>query len=164
MTAALTTWYLELTDAAQLRPAPVPSLAWQLTSLQPPDWRFNRRMYLEVGAAWQWHDKRDWSDQQWQAHAAQPGLETWRLQLGQQTAGYAELLCGPQDTELLYFGLLPEQLGKRIGGAFLSQVLAQALSYGQRVWVHTCNLDHPAALRNYQARGMSLYRTDTGAA
>lgn len=164
MTAALTTWYLELSNPALLRPAPWPPLAWKLTPLAPPDWRFNRRMYLEVGAAWQWHDKRDWSDQQWQAHAAQPGLETWRLQLGQQTAGYAELLCGPQDTELLYFGLLPEQLGKRIGGAFLSQVLAQALSYGQRVWVHTCNLDHPAALQNYQARGMALYRTETGAA
>jgi hypothetical protein len=31
----------------------------------------------------------------------------------------------------------------------------------RRVWVHTCTLDHPSALKNYQARGFSLYKTET---
>jgi hypothetical protein len=29
-----------------------------------------------------------------------------------------------------------------------------------RVWVHTCSRDHPAALANYQARGMRVYRVE----
>jgi hypothetical protein len=27
-----------------------------------------------------------------------------------------------------------------------------------RVWVHTCSLDGPAALANYQTRGFTLYK------
>ena len=30
-----------------------------------------------------------------------------------------------------------------------------------RVWVHTCSLDGPTALANYQARGFRLYDTKT---
>ena len=31
----------------------------------------------------------------------------------------------------------------------------------KRVRVHTCSLDHPHALKNYQSRGMQIYRRDT---
>lgn len=30
----------------------------------------------------------------------------------------------------------------------------------KRVWVHTCSLDGPNALANYQARGFQLYQVE----
>jgi GNAT superfamily N-acetyltransferase len=59
---------------------------------------------------------------------------------------------------LSYFGLLPPFLGQGIGGALLTAAIERAWAMdARRVWVHTCTLDHPAALRNYQARGFRLY-------
>jgi hypothetical protein len=49
-----------------------------------------------------------------------------------------------------------------LGGALLSRALEDAWQMEpRRVWVHTCTLDHPAALANYQARGMKIYRSET---
>jgi GNAT superfamily N-acetyltransferase len=62
--------------------------------------------------------------------------------------------------EITYFGLLAGFIGKGLGGAMLGCALQRAWMLGpDRVWVHTCTLDHPAALANYQARGMRIYRT-----
>ena len=64
--------------------------------------------------------------------------------------------------EIVYFGLLVNFIGKGLGGAMLSRALQHAWALGpERVWVHTCTLDHPAALANYEARGMRIYRTGT---
>jgi GNAT superfamily N-acetyltransferase len=64
--------------------------------------------------------------------------------------------------QLAYFGLLPEFLGRRLGGWFLSESIARAWEWNaRRVWVHTCSLDHPAALANYEARGMTVYQIET---
>ena len=31
----------------------------------------------------------------------------------------------------------------------------------ERVWLHTCSLDHKFALKNYQARGMRIFKSET---
>jgi len=61
--------------------------------------------------------------------------------------------------------LLPEFIGRRLGGALLTSAIQQAWSRSggvapNRVWVHTCNRDHPQALANYQARGMVIYKVE----
>jgi hypothetical protein len=38
------------------------------------------------------------------------------------------------------------------------------LELGTRVWLHTCSLDHPNAIANYRARGMTPFRVETGQA
>jgi len=64
--------------------------------------------------------------------------------------------------EIIYFGLLPAFVGRGLGGALLSSAIEEAWRVNPlRVWVHTCSLDHPAALANYQARGMKIYKTET---
>ena len=56
----------------------------------------------------------------------------------------------------------PEFIGRGLGGALLTHAIEQAWTSGaKRVWVHTCELDHPAALTNYEARGMRTYKTGT---
>jgi GNAT superfamily N-acetyltransferase len=58
--------------------------------------------------------------------------------------------------------LLPAFVGRGLGGALLTSALEDAWKMQPpRVWVHTCTLDHPAALANYQARGMKIYKTET---
>jgi hypothetical protein len=59
--------------------------------------------------------------------------------------------------------LMPEQLGRRLGGYLLTRAveLCWALPSTRRVWVHTCTLDAPHALRNYEARGFTRFETST---
>jgi GNAT superfamily N-acetyltransferase len=67
--------------------------------------------------------------------------------------------------EIAYFGLLPEFIGRGLGGALLTNAIEEAWSRRRgiapmRVWVHTCNHDHPQAVANYKARGMVVYRIE----
>ena len=74
-------------------------------------------------------------------------------------AGYFELNTQDKDVELAYFGLLPPFVGKGLGGGLLSTAIENAWgTETNRVWVHTSSLDHPNALKNYQARGFQIYR------
>ncbi len=65
--------------------------------------------------------------------------------------------------ELVYFGLLPAFIGLGLGGALLTDVVQRAWAMGaRRVWLHTCDLDHPRALANYQARGFRIFKVEEG--
>ena len=49
-----------------------------------------------------------------------------------------------------------------LGGFLLSEAIRLAWELKpQRVWVHTCTLDHKYALNNYLARGLSICGTKT---
>ena len=77
--------------------------------------------------------------------------------------GYYELhRPDGENAEIRYFGLAPQFLDKGFGGPLLSQAIRSAWEWPgtRRVWVHTCSLDHPAALANYQARGLQLYKQE----
>ena len=64
--------------------------------------------------------------------------------------------------EIVYFGLAPESIGRALGGALLTDALERAWVWeARRVWVHTCTLDHPAAVKSYEARGMTVYDRQT---
>ena len=91
-----------------------------------------------------------------------PELQTWIGYVRETPAGYFELdeqrENGNKQVELAYFGLLPSFVGRGVGGALLTEAIRRAWALGpQRVWVHTCTLDHPAALPNYQKRGFRIY-------
>jgi GNAT superfamily N-acetyltransferase len=91
-------------------------------------------------------------------------LETWVLYVSGAPAGYVELERQEFGTqvEIAYFGLFPEFTGQRLGGYLLTFALERAwLPEVRRVWVHTCSLDHPAALTNYEARGMRLFKEES---
>ena len=99
-----------------------------------------------------------------------PGVETW-LALDRGTpAGYAELdgTADDGEVELAYFGLLPSFTGRGLGGHLLTEALRRAWTLAdrwadlpptRRIWVHTCTTDGPAALSNYQSRGLRVYHT-----
>ena len=133
----------------------------QIQPVSPPRWQFNQSMYRRIGADWYWQEKRDWPDDRWREYAEAPGLHTLAASHAGEPAGYFELRHDPPGgIEIVYFGLLAAFIGKGLGGAMLGRALQHAWALGpERVWVHTCTLDHPAALANYEARGMRIYRT-----
>ena len=164
-TPSLITTYLEMRSPDQLRPNRADA-RFQVREKTDRDWRFNRDLYFRVGEQWNWIDKRPWTDEQWKKYAAAHQLRTFAAYDGDAFAGYYELR---QDTEggveIAYFGLLPEFIGRGLGGALLTSAIEQAWSRRggiapKRVWVHTCNRDHPQALANYQARGMVVYKIE----
>ena len=58
------------------------------------------------------------------------------------------------EIELVQFGLVPEFIGQGLGKYFLNWTIDKAWSYDpRRFWLHTCTLDHKAALPNYLKAG-----------
>ena len=58
-------------------------------------------------------------------------------------------------------GIFKDYFGKKLGGYLLTHALRSGWSHQpSRIWVHTCTLDHPNALRNYIARGMSIFKKE----
>jgi ribosomal protein S18 acetylase RimI-like enzyme len=166
----LITTYLEMRSPQQLRPKRANAL-FEVCELNERDWRFNRDLYFRVGEQWDWTDKRPWTDEQWKEYATPPELRTFAAYYDGALAGYYELRSESEPdrrnvgVEIAYFGLLPEFIGSGLGGALLSSAIEQAWSSRggiapERVWVHTCNRDHPQALANYQARGMIVYKIE----
>jgi len=105
-----------------------------------------------------------WSDEQWKEYGLAPELRTFAASYEHSLAGYYELRRDDGGgIEIAYFGLLPEFIGRGLGGPLLTSAIEEAWRTSpsvNRVWVHTCNLDHPGALANYQARGMVIYRQE----
>ncbi len=126
-------------------------------------WEFNRFLYLLVGRDWAWNDKKNWTDDQWRAYAETEGLRTFVAFHDGAVAGYFEMRRdNVNGVEIAIFGLTPKFIGRGFGGVMLTSALEEAWRMApSRVWLHTCSLDHPAALGNYQARGMRVYRVET---
>jgi prephenate dehydrogenase len=153
--------YLEMTARPARLPFP-PGIACRVERVDPCPPAFFRYLYREVGRAWHWTDRLVWNDDDIRAYLAQPGLELWVLQVDGAPAGYAELHRREGgEVELVYFGLMPDAIGRGLGGAFLSAAVDRAWDgETRRVWLHTCTLDHPHALSNYRKRGFRVVREE----
>jgi len=158
----ITTTHLEMTDVAQLRPKLCTDPRFRILEATERQWRFNRFLYEFVGSDWAWHDKLLWTDEQWRLYVEDEKLRTFVAYYDGSPAGYFELSQREQEVEIAYFGLAPSFIGRGLGGPLLTRAIEEAWrTRPSRVWVHTCNLDHEAALANYQARGMVVYKTET---
>jgi GNAT superfamily N-acetyltransferase len=164
----LITTYLEMFAplSSQGQQSEISGLKFEVRELKQPDWKFNREMYFKVGEDWKWIDKRPWTDEQWEKYGNDLNLRTFAGYCEGKVAGYFELYRDSETTvEIAYFGLLPEFIGCGLGGALLTSAIQNAWDWSptpSRVWVHTCNRDHPNALDNYKARGFKVYKTVRG--
>ena len=150
--------YLELqTDDFAPKESAVPGVSFSHVVTPMP--ALNRFFYAAVGARWYWLDRRPWTLEQWRQQLADPAkIETWILAVDGIPAGYVELERKSADTvEIDYLGLLDEFIGKGLGAHLLTCAARRAFAMGAtRVLLNTCNLDHPKALANYQARGFRI--------
>ena len=161
-TTMVTRTYLRMASPAALRPARTTVADARIEHVAPCPVERYRALYHAVGASWHWHDRDAWSDARLGEHLAQEGVHVHVLAVGGETAGYFELQRHDDgDVEIVYFGLLPPFIGRGLGGHLLTAAVEEAWRMGATsVWLHTCTLDHPAALANYRARGFEPYHSE----
>jgi len=155
-------YYLEMNSIDELNEKKN-SLGLIVEEAKLNEFRVNKFLYQLVGEQWLWQDKLSLSDKQWMDYVNNPNLRTWVAYYQGTIAGYFELQSdGQGTTEIVYFGLAPNFIGQGFGGYLLSQAIINAWNMAdtQRVFVHTCSLDHASALANYKARGFKLYKTE----
>lgn len=124
--------------------------------------RYYRFLYDAVGRDWHWVDRKKLSDRALSEVLEDEQVEIFVLEVEGVPAGYAELdLRSPPEIEIAYFGLMPEFFGRGLGRWFIRWVVDEAFRRKpSRLWLHTCDLDHPAALSNYEKAGFVAYRTE----
>ena len=128
-----------------------------------PTVNFCKFLYKEVGRDFFWRDRLKWSDQDWLDYISNDFFKLYILKQNNNLAGYYELLYDPKvpSMEIPYFGIFKEFFGKGIGGHLLTDAILTSFNQKiNKVWVHTCTLDHPNALKNYLARGMKVFKTE----
>lgn len=163
MKVVTTTLHMLEQPQGDLRPFPDDVRLDRASILSPEYARF---LYGLVGGPWSWTERLGWTRQQWVDELAEPGTEFWILYGDGNPLGYVHLHPQPvqngTDVEIRYFGLAEAAIGRGLGGRLLEHGIHAAWTLPERtsiapvsrVWVHTCSLDGPAALANYQARGL----------
>ena len=156
--------YLEIKSLEDFKEVEAPSQYSFVELLNPKDFQLNKFFYKNVGKNHRWIDRLIWTDLNWIEYVSNKKLFTYVLKEKNEIAGYYELLFyeNNKEAEIAYFGILEEYFGKKLGGYLLSEAIKNSFNQGaKRVWLHTCSLDHENALKNYLARGMKVFKTET---
>ena len=156
--------YLEIKSLGELKEVKKPLDNYSVDLADSKDFQLNKFFYKNIGKNCQWIDRLTWTDLNWIDYISNDQLSTYILKDKSEIAGYFELLFNKQnkEAEIAYFGILEEYYGKKLGGYLLSEAIKSSFNMGsERVWVHTCSLDHKNALKNYLARGMKNFKSET---
>jgi len=157
--------YLEIKSIDTLRESNAPKFINSIDLVDPIDFQINKFFYKNIGKKHRWTDRLIWSDDDWIKYVTNLKVETYIFKVKEDLAGYFELIIHDdlKEIEIAYFGLLEEYHNKKLGGYLLSEAIKKCFFKAKinRVWVHTCTLDHENALKNYLARGMKIYKKET---
>ena len=122
----------------------------------------NKFFYKNVGKNHYWVDRLVWNEKQWIDYVFDKKVQTYILKNEKDLAGYFELIFHQNEVEIAYLGILNEYQNKKLGSYLLSSAIKYSfLGKPQRVWAHTCSLDHKNALQNYLSRGMKIFKKET---
>lgn len=119
-----------------------------------------RALFRKIGAPWLWFSRLVMADEQLEAIVSHPGVELFEVTAVEAVVGMLELdFREPGQCELAFVGLVPELSGQGHGKWLLSEAVRRAWREEvKRVHVHTCTLDHPAALSAYLRAGFVPYK------
>lgn len=155
----VTVYYLEMLSPPR-RSIPAPRDGLSVEHVPAPTVENYRNLYNAVGRDFHWLSRRKLSDEQLATVIQHPLNELHVLHVAGTPAGFAELdRRQPGEIELVQFGLTRAFIGQGLGKWFLQWTIDQAWSnQPRRFWLHTCTLDHPAALPNYLKAGFVLFK------
>ena len=145
--------------------ARAPSLSQPVILLRAhqPTLSFYRYLYNTVGQDWLWYERRQMNDAALTDIIHDENVSVNVVYCGGVPAGYAELDARMLPAvEVAYLGLMPEFIGRGLGRYIVDWAVDAAWDLDpERVWIHTCNLDHPAALPTYQKAGFTVFNRQT---
>ena len=156
--------YLEIYSLGDLIESDSPSNEFKIELIHPPNFQLNKFFYKSIGKDHRWTDRLVWTDKQWIEYISDQKVKTYILKKANDMAGYIELIFHEEkkETEIAYLGLLKEYQNKKLDYFLLTSAIKNSFSENtNRVWVHTCSLDHKHALNNYISRGMRIYKTES---
>ena len=156
--------YLEINSIEDLNKVTDPQEEYSLNLLDPQNFQLNKFFYKNIGKKHKWIDRLVWTENQWMGYVSSEKVKTYVLKYKGDLAGFFELIFHSEknEIEIAYFGILEEFQNKKLGSYLLSQAIQKSFKRDiNRVWVHTCSLDHKNALNNYIARGMKIFKTET---
>ena len=156
--------YLEIKSLNELAEVSKSSDVYSVNFLDPPNFQLNKFFYKNIGKDHHWVDRLVWSEKEWIDYVSNEKVSTYILRKEKDVCGYFELIFhkDKNEFEIAYFGLLKEYHNKKLGSFLLSFAIKKCFEKNiNRVWVHTCSLDHDNALKNYLSRGMKIYKRET---
>ena len=132
---------------------------WVLRRIAEPDTSWYRGLFAQVGRDWLWSSRLAMPLDKLEATIRHPAVEVYALTVGDRDEGLLELdFRESGDCELAFFGLTPAVLGQGAGRWLMNRAIEGAWARPiRRLWVHTCTLDHPAALSFYLRSGFEPY-------
>lgn len=150
--------FLEMVAAPEWQ---IPKSSLSMRRIPDPDATGYRQLFRRIGSNWLWFSRLVMSDEDLSAIISDKAVEIYVIedQHGMDI-GMLELdLRMPGECEIAFVGLLPELAGLGHGRWLLGETLRLAWREGvRRVHVHTCTLDHPAALPAYRSAGFVAYK------
>ena len=164
MTQEVKRSYLEINSIQDLEKVPKLSEDYSINLLDPVNFQLNKFFYKNIGKNHKWIDRLVWTESQWINYVSNKNVKTYIFKFKDNLAGFFELISHGEkkEVEIAYFGLLEEFHNKNLGSYLLSQAIQKSFRVNtNRVWVHTCSLDHKNALNNYISRGMKIFKTET---
>ncbi len=164
MTSEIKRNYLEINSLKELREGSKPSKGYFLTINNPINFQLNKFFYKNIGKKHNWVDRLTWTEEKWISYVSAENLVTYVLKYKDDLVGFFELISHKEnkEIEIAYFGILEEYQNKKLGSYLLSEAIKESFVKKSidRVWLHTCSLDHKNALNNYLARGMKIFKTE----
>jgi|TARA_B110000285_G_C14909614_1_gene507264 GNAT superfamily N-acetyltransferase len=124
----------------------------------------NKFFYRQIGKDHFWRDRLLWSDKEWHKYVDNKNLDTGVMKLEEELIGFYEQEFHKEknEIELIQMGVLKEYHGKKFGSFLLEYIIHKAFVKNvERVWVHTCSLDHKYALDNYLSKGFKTFKEET---
>ena len=156
--------FLEINSLKDLNEPKIQIKGYFIKLIEPSDFQLNKFFYKNIGKKHNWVDRLVWSDKQWINYVTDENVKTYTLSKNNDLAGYFELILHKEkkEVEIAYLGLLENYINQKLGSYLLSSAIKNSfLENPNRVWVHTCSLDHKNALNNYISRGMKVFKKET---
>ena len=156
--------YLEIQSLDDLIESKNPSDEFLVKLINPANFQLNKFFYKNIGKKHRWVDRLVWTDKQWIDYTVDKKVKTYVLKKQEDLVGYYELIShlDQKETEIAYFGILEEYQNQKLGSFLLTSAIKNSFSSNpNRVWLHTCSLDHKNALNNYISRGMKIFKKET---
>ena len=155
--------YLEINSLHDLKDGELPSEDYTVDLVKPTDFQLNKFFYKNIGKKHKWIDRLIWTEEQWIKYVSNKNVKTFVLKNKKDLVGFFELIIHSEkkEVEIAYFGILEEYQNKKLGSFLLSDAIKKSFQQNvDRVWLHTCSLDHKNALNNYLARGMKIFKSE----